>query len=102
MKASASATPNGCCAALDQGAGTCIDLSLLFAAQCLNEELDTYLVMLQGPGYGHVMVAVWLGMTAEVSPRNGCLQAPGELPASSPSTIARRSSGTGTCCCLMP
>ena len=53
---------------VDQGAGTCIDLSLLFAAQCLNKELDTYLVMLQGPGYGHVMVAVWLGMTAGDQP----------------------------------
>ena len=51
----------------DRGAGTCIDLSLLFAAQCLNEELDTYLVMLRGPGYGHVMVAVWLGETAALS-----------------------------------
>jgi hypothetical protein len=48
----------------DQGAGTCIDLSLLFAAQCLNEELDTYLVMLSGQKSGHVMVAVWLGKTA--------------------------------------
>jgi hypothetical protein len=48
----------------DQGAGTCIDLSLLFAAQCLNEELDTYLVMLSGQESGHVMVAVWLGKTA--------------------------------------
>lgn len=48
----------------DQGAGTCIDLSLLFAAQCLNEELDTYLVLLSGQKSGHVMVAVWLGKTA--------------------------------------
>ena len=50
----------------DQGAGTCIDLSLLFAAQCLNEELDSYLVMLSGQT-GHVMVAVWLGKTAAQS-----------------------------------
>jgi hypothetical protein len=49
---------------IDQGAGTCIDLSLLFAAQCLNEELDTYLVMLRGQGGGHVMVGVRLGNTA--------------------------------------
>jgi hypothetical protein len=49
----------------DRGAGTCIDLSLLFAAQCLNEELDTYLVMLRAGVYsGHVMVALRLGMTA--------------------------------------
>lgn len=50
---------------VDQGAGTCIDLSLLFAAQCLNEELDTYLVMLRGEESGHVMVAVRLGATVD-------------------------------------
>src|ERR1700761_3645714 len=50
----------------DRGAGTCIDLSLLFAAQCLNEELDTYLVMLRGDG-GHVMVAVGLGRKAALT-----------------------------------
>jgi hypothetical protein len=51
----------------DRGAGTCIDLSLLFAAQCLSEELDTYLVMLHGPDGGHVMVAVWLGESAALN-----------------------------------
>jgi energy-coupling factor transporter ATP-binding protein EcfA2 len=51
----------------DRGAGTCIDLSLLFAAQCLSEHLDTYLVMLRGRDYGHVMVAVWLGETAPLN-----------------------------------
>ncbi len=50
----------------DRGAGTCIDLSLLFAAQCLNEGLDTYLVMLRGAYEAHVMVAVRLGGQAGV------------------------------------
>ncbi|MGA7413841.1 MAG: hypothetical protein WBW33_25420, partial [Bryobacteraceae bacterium] len=31
------------------GAGTCVDLGLLFAAACLREQLDTSMVMLRGP-----------------------------------------------------
>jgi hypothetical protein len=45
----------------DQGAGTCIDLSLLFAGACLNEGLDTYLLMLSGERKAHVAVAIRLG-----------------------------------------
>jgi hypothetical protein len=48
----------------DRGAGTCVDLSLLFAAQCLNEKLDTLLLMLRGPRAGHVAVAIRLGSSA--------------------------------------
>jgi hypothetical protein len=48
----------------DRGAGTCVDLSLLFAAQCLNEKLDTFLLMLRGPQLAHVAVAVRLGASA--------------------------------------
>lgn len=44
------------------GSGTCIDFAVLFAAACLNEELDTSLVMLRGPDTGHVGVAVRLGV----------------------------------------
>jgi hypothetical protein len=62
----------------DRGAGTCIDLSLLFAAQCLNEELDTYLVMLRGVDSGHVMVAVRLGSKA-VQSRAGAVAKPARL-----------------------
>ena len=43
------------------GAGTCVDLGLLFAAACLRERLDTSLVMLRGPRRAHVAVAVQLG-----------------------------------------
>jgi hypothetical protein len=43
-----------------RSAGTCIDLSLLFAAACLNEELDTYLLMLRGRDKAHAAVAIRL------------------------------------------
>lgn len=48
----------------DRGAGTCVDLSLLFAGACLNEGLDTYLLMLRGHESAHVAVAVRLGFPA--------------------------------------
>lgn len=48
----------------DQGAGTCVDLCLLFAGMCLNERLDTFLVLLRGDETGHVLVAVNLGADA--------------------------------------
>jgi hypothetical protein len=73
----------------DRGAGTCIDLSLLFAAQCLNEELDTYLVMLRGDG-GHVMVAVWLGGKAARSKDEAVARALGPVP---PASVSNGSPG---------
>ncbi|WP_157475721.1 hypothetical protein [Parafrankia sp. EUN1f] len=48
----------------EQGSGTCVDLSLLFAGACLNERLDTYLLMLGGRERSHVAVAVRLGASA--------------------------------------
>jgi hypothetical protein len=48
----------------DPGSGTCIDLSLLFAGLCLNERLDTFLLMLRGTEKSHVAVAVRLGSNA--------------------------------------
>jgi len=44
-----------------RGSGTCLDLALLFAAACLNEDLDTSLVLLRGLVVAHAAVAVRLG-----------------------------------------
>lgn len=44
-----------------QASATCIDLAVLFAGACLNEDLDASLVMLQGSAVGHAGVAVRLG-----------------------------------------
>lgn len=51
----------------DRGSGTCVDLSLLFAGACLNEGLDSYLLMLRGDDSAHVAVAVRLGFPAAKS-----------------------------------
>ncbi|MGY1829066.1 AAA family ATPase [Geodermatophilus sp. SYSU D01180] len=48
------------------GSGTCLDLALLLAAACLNEDLDTFLVMLRGRNEAHAAVAVRLGSTPGV------------------------------------
>ncbi|WP_409328894.1 ATP-binding protein [Trujillonella humicola] len=53
------------------GSGTCIDLAVLFAGACLNEELATFLVLLRGPATAHAAVAVHLGG----NPRSGRLPA---------------------------
>ena len=48
------------------GAGTCIDLCLLFAAACLSADLSVALVMLRrADGSGHAAVAVHLGVTRD-------------------------------------
>ncbi|MGE3449651.1 MAG: AAA family ATPase [Microbacteriaceae bacterium] len=44
-----------------RGSGTCLDLALLLAAACLNEGLDTSLVLLRGRVAAHAAVAVRLG-----------------------------------------
>ncbi|MBJ7452525.1 MAG: hypothetical protein JHC71_10630, partial [Blastococcus sp.] len=43
------------------GSGTCVDLTVLLAGACLNEELATFLVLLRGPSAAHAAVAVHLG-----------------------------------------
>ncbi len=47
------------------GSGTCVDLAVLFAGACLNEDLDAWLVMLRGHDgdepVAHVAAAVSLG-----------------------------------------
>ncbi len=51
-----------------RAAGTCVDLCLLLAGLCLNERLDTFLVMLRGENAAHVLVAIRLGTSAPDGP----------------------------------
>jgi hypothetical protein len=57
--------------------GTCLDLATFFAGACLNQDLETYLVMISDGDSGHAAVAVRLGGALGSLPE-GCERCLGE------------------------